>query len=124
MIHAICSLREGDCALLPHWISHYRALGVDKIHVTMDVRTCPWSEFEQYKHALDSAYYHISPTGLSDPDGYYDMQEENALKEVNPEAWVLRIDLDEFHEYPASLKDIVKAMESRNEWAVHGHFRD
>jgi hypothetical protein len=55
--------------------------------------------------------------------GHY---EEAALDDIGvpPDAFVLRLDLDEFHVYPIPIRDLVCLMEQRNKNAVMGFFRD
>jgi hypothetical protein len=107
-INAVVVLMDGEFGLLPHWVAHYRRLGVDRIIVAANTAGVPadgpWPE-----PADDLFLHRFAALDWSDFDQVKDAAEEAAMDAagVRPEDWTLRVDLDEFHEYPGPLRALL-----------------
>ena len=68
----------------------------------------------------------FSGDGPNPFDETKDHYEEEALKrfQVDGDAFVLHLDLDEFHVYPVPLRELVRTMEGKSKPALLGYFRD
>ncbi len=111
-----------DTPLIPHFLRHYAALGVDAILIA----------------AQDSVYKDVAAKAQGFPAfvdrvecSHFDcMQKLSFEKEMlarhgaGPDDFVIYCDIDEFHEYPAPLAEIVRGMAESDIAAVRGQYVD
>jgi Glycosyl transferase family 2 len=124
-VYAIASLYE-NADLLPHFLEHYARLGVHRILLV--VRTQEQDEvlsvaLEQAKSYSANVYW-FSAGRFADSDKAE--VEQFVLREnrVEPNDYVMHLDVDEFQEYPAPLFDIVATMNQADDWALRGWIVD
>jgi hypothetical protein len=127
-VYAVVTLRDGEYALLPYWLDHYARLGVGAFALCVNTEGVDPSGIPDatagikvpvYRHD-----YHSEDARLY--DGVKDEQEEAALAAAGakPEDWVMRVDLDEFHQYPTHLHDVLDDAEASGYDALSGHPRE
>lgn len=134
-IYALTTVYEG-LELLPHFLDHYTRLGVDEILVAVGYRHD--EDFLSGRHTARN----ILPQAISMCRGFparaypftYDQYSvrlnaplRRAIKAeagVQPDDWCLHADLDEFYTFPAPLRDIIRMMEVKNDWALAGWIID
>lgn len=111
--------------LLAHWVEHYRALGVSEIVAAVG---SPKGDLQ----FLDTVIALALPIRIA-PYTYgphYSMQKTwmmyAAARLLQPEdqTWMIYADVDEFHEYPAPLHELIEACERGAIDAVVGDFVD
>jgi hypothetical protein len=124
-VYAIASVYE-NVDLVPHFLAHYTRLGVHRILLV--VRTPHQGEIlsatlEQAKSYGANVYW-FSAARFADSDKA-DV-ERFVLREntVEPDDYVMHLDLDEFQEYPAPLSEIVATMNQADDWALRGWIVD
>jgi hypothetical protein len=124
-VYAIASLYE-NADLVPHFLAHYTRLGV---HCILLVVRTP-REDEILSTALEQAksyganVYWFNAARFADSDKA-DV-EQFVLREngVEPDDYVMHLDVDEFQEYPAPLFEIVATMNQADDWALRGWIVD
>lgn len=125
LVYAIVSVYD-NAELLPHFLSHYFELGVHRILVVVRSATrdelydAAMSEAECYPASV----YWFSATVFSDGDKADVEQGVLQANAVQPDDYVMHLDLDEFQEYPAPLSVIVQKMNAHNDWALRGWIVD
>jgi Glycosyl transferase family 2 len=124
-VYAIASLYE-NVDLVPHFLAHYTRLGVHRILLV--VRTPKQDDIlssavEQAKSYGANVYW-FSAARFADSDKAD--AEQFVLREtgLGPDDYVMHLDVDEFQEYPASLSEIVTAMNQADDWALRGWLVD
>lgn len=119
---------EGDLALLPHFLRHYRALGVDpaRMHIILN------SSGPEVP-CLNVARELLEKFGTSPPeiwiapytsDAMWAKRREIQTKVADPRDWVVSADVDEFHEYPETLRDILARCDRLGVNVIQGVFID
>lgn len=125
-IFAVCSIRNGGIELLPHWLEHYSKLGADRLLVGIfdDVPQASRAEIEQY--AQKWRFVSFKQTWNTHHELVHEEQRRSACRALGalPDTWILHTDLDEFHEFPAPLWQIVACAEADGTNAVNGNFMD
>jgi hypothetical protein len=124
-IFAITSVYD-EPGLLPHFLDHYTRLGVHRILIV--VRGA--ERDERYRRAVEWARRFPAEVSWFRSEFFADSDkaevESQVLRDAGVEAddYVMHLDLDEFHEYPAPLGEIVALMNRHDDWAVRGWFLD
>ena len=109
-----------DLPLLPHFIQHYYALGIDDIAITLQ-SSDNQANIKQATHICKS--FGIDPYDIW--IGEYTSQKMHdrrleAAQRLNPD-WIIHADIDEFHEWPDKPENILASTECN---AVQGVFVD
>lgn len=124
-VYATTTVYEG-LDLLPHWLDHYRKLGVDEIFVAAGHRK---HNNHWVVRAAQEACARFSAKVF--PFEYTVCHDDNNLavrkvlfSELPEDTWILHADLDEFHTYPVHLLDMIESMESRKMNALIGTILD
>jgi hypothetical protein len=125
LVYAVVSVYD-TAELLPHFLSHYSALGVHRILVV--VRSATRGELHDATEAEAARYpasvYWFPATLFSDSDKADVEQRVLQDNAVQLDDYVMHLDLDEFQEYPAPLSVIVSEMNAHNDWALRGWIVD
>lgn len=115
---------SGYCGeeLLPHFISHYQKLGIN--HLVVSARTLDFYESAKMS-ANDFVDIRYTPSEhFADSDkSLVELSILNGMN-LNPDDWIMHLDLDEFQEYPAPIPDIIDVMNKKNDWAIRGWIKD
>ncbi len=115
-----------DPGLLPHFLDHYTRLGVDRILVVVRTR----DRDDLFSRAVAQARSYPAEVSWFPSDYFADSDkadvEAMVLSDngVEPDDYVMHLDLDEFHEYPAPLATIVAEMNRHDDWALRGWLVD
>ena len=124
-VFAVVSIYD-NADLVPHFLSHYARLGVERILVV--VRTPAESDWVQQVRDCARNFPAIvqwfCAAKFADSDKSEVEQGVLANNGVGPDDYVMHLDLDEFHEYPAPLAEIVDLMNRRDDWAIRGWLLD
>jgi Glycosyl transferase family 2 len=125
-VFAVTSVYD-DPGLLRHFLAHYERLGVDRILIV--VRTpLPGALFAQARAATAIVRGAEASWFLCDcfADGEKAAVERDVLRAARaaPDDFVMHLDLDEFHEYPAPLPELVSALSRHRHWVVRGKMVD
>jgi hypothetical protein len=124
-VFAIVSMYENP-DLLSHFLAHYARLGVHQILVSVRSR----ERSELYDTALSHAAPFPARVYWSPSQRFADSDKANIEQSIlekngiEPDDYVMHLDMDEFHEYPASLVEIVRLMNQRGDWAIRGWMVD
>jgi hypothetical protein len=124
-VFAITSVYE-DSGLLPHFLDHYARLGVERIFLV--VRSLTPDELLQRTRRLCESY--PAEVAWYQCSHFEDIDkatvETRVLRQsgVDADDYVMHLDLDEFHEYPVPLQDLVRLMNRRRAKAVRGTMLD
>jgi hypothetical protein len=124
-VFAVVSMYDNP-ELLPHFLSHYTRLGVD--HTFVAVRSPLRDDF--YAMAVAAAQpfpatvFWYACERFADSDKADTEQLILQQNGVQPDDYVMHLDLDEFQEYPASLAAIVGSMNDNDDWALRGWIVD
>jgi hypothetical protein len=112
--------------LIPHFLSHYTRLGVREILIAVRAERTTALAMAVRDHAKSyPATVHCIPVStFADADKV--AVEDSILTQhsVQPDDYVMHLDLDEFQEYPAPLAEVVRLMNQRQELAISGRLLD
>lgn len=119
---------RSDLALLPHFLRHYRRLGVLPARMHLIVHS-PDPDATDLDAALTllSEFGTAAPEIWTDPytsDGMWTRRRETQAKVASPDDFVLTADVDEFHEYPEPLVRFLARCDRLGANAVQGVFVD
>ena len=117
-----------DLPLLPHFLAHYRRLGVapGDVHAILNA---PSPDDPRLAAALDT----MRGAGCAPPEVWTEPYTSGAMWErrralqdrvAPPDRWVLSADVDEFHEYPEPLPDFLGRCAALGADCVQGPFVD
>jgi Glycosyl transferase family 2 len=124
-VHAIVSVYD-TVDLLPHFLSHYAALGVHRLYVL--VRSAERGDLyhaaRQASAGHPASVYWFAARVFADSNKAGAEQQVLEENGVLPDEYVMHLDLDEFQEYPAPLSVIVREMNAHNDWALRGWIVD
>jgi hypothetical protein len=125
-IFAICSIRNGSIDLLPHWLDHYTKLGADQLLLGVLDDVSPTLRDEIARYADRWRFKCFGQTWRGPLESLHEQQRRSGCRLAGavPETWILHTDLDEFHEFPASLREITDAAEAMDIPVVLGWFLD
>lgn len=108
---------DQDLALLPFFLEHYRKLGVTQFFCsTLYNKVKPQKDLCVYPYGVDTTL-----------DIYSQMAEAirgMIRRHVFESEWYILADLDEFHEYPLELPDLIHRCEQRGKDCVLGEMVD
>jgi hypothetical protein len=125
-IFAIVSIRNGGVELLPHWLDHYSQLGCDEllIGVFSDVNPSVRAELDRCARHWSFRTFPQTWHGAVESEQYG--QRRTACRKAGalPDTWIIHTDLDEFHEYPAPLRQIADAAAEKNIRVITGNLID
>lgn len=131
MITLICTLEPARIGWLPQFVQHYRALGVERFLLTLQLEPAG-PALEQDRHraefretladlGIGTAFVWVhtwdGPSMAAD-------QRSLARAHVASSDWVVWCDLDEFQVYPEPLRDIVARCEADDVDYIRGIFID
>jgi hypothetical protein len=127
---ATVNLRGGDWDLLPHLLRHVHTLGVSTVVVTVNIFHTP--DHESIEHCAPDGLnlvigrYSLPDGGNTDDDRMEDQQRDRVLRclDITPRAWLMPLDLDEFHEYPATLAVILERADEMGIDVIKGRLID
>jgi hypothetical protein len=125
-VFAVCSIRNGGTDLLPHWLDHYSKLGVDRILVGIFDDVSPQARDQISEYAEKWEFTCFDQKWGSTQELAHEGQRQSACRAVGalPGTWIIHSDLDEFHEFPAPLSEIVAAARACDVNAISGHLLD
>ncbi len=97
-----------DIKLLPHWVRHYASFGFDRILVSVHRRP-EWSPtIVEDVQSIVSEYGGIVADVHEGQVMNLQMRRERMVERFcEPDDWVFMADLDEFHQYPVSPRELV-----------------
>jgi hypothetical protein len=125
IVYAIVSIYD-NIELLPHFLSHYAGLGVQRIFVAVrsTIRDRLYETAVAEAAQFPANVYWFPSKCFSDSDKADGEQLILQRNSVQPDDYVMHLDLDEFQEYPAPLATIVRLMNARSDWALRGWIVD
>jgi Glycosyl transferase family 2 len=125
-VFAVTSIRNGGIDLLPHWLEHYTKLGVDRILLGIfdDVPAANRDRIEEWSRRWPLTMFR--QTWKDQHELAHEEQRRSAcrLAGAGPETWIVHTDLDELHEFPAPLGEIIATCEVMDINTVSGEFLD
>lgn len=131
MIHLICTFEPARIHFLPQFIDHYRQLGVEVFHLSLQVE--PDVEPEEKARASHGAQETLLSRGLSllavlnCPFSAMALREHHnqiQLQSCQITDWIVWVDIDEFQIYPGSFQDSLRFAEENNLDYFWGRFVD
>jgi len=125
-VFAICSIRNGALDLLPHWLEHYTKLGADELLLGVFDDLSPTLRDEIARCADRWRFTCFTQTWNGIPESVNEWQRRSGCRQAGatPETWILHTDLDELHEFPAPLNEIIAAADGKGIAAVIGWLLD
>jgi inorganic pyrophosphatase len=125
-VFAVCTIRNGSVNLLPHWLEHYSKLGADRLLIAVVEPIDELYEKDIARCADRWTFERFSATKAMVQDTALDDLHRTILRQAGaqPEDWVLHTDLDELHEFPAPLRQIIATAAKRGIDAIVGNFLD
>ena len=108
---AIVSLRNGGLELLPHWLEHYQSLGCQRLLIGLfnDLQPATLEEIEACRQRWKFETFSQRWEGEGDEFQYAQRRTACRRAGAAPATWILNTDLDELHQFPASLAEIGRA---------------
>ena len=96
-----------DITLLPQFLSYYSQLGVDEFLINVTDESGDGSILDVCKHFLQHTRHVITNThsGRARWALQMEMAKRAQRRFCDTKDWILHVGLDEFHEYPAALRD-------------------
>ena len=118
---------DHDLPLLPHFVDHYRALGIRGGDMTVIVNTA-----NSQSPRLEQARHYLKTEGLRceewiapyTSDTMWEKRREVQIDQCSDDGWVLSADIDEFHRYPEPLPAFLLRCERLGVNVVQGVFVD
>jgi hypothetical protein len=119
---------EGELPLLPHFLRHYRGLGIDpaNMHVILNTEDAGSSRLGEAEDIL-RRFGAPPPRRWIAPYTSGDMWAERRRLQrdvAGPADFIVNADMDEFHAYPAPIGEVAAYLEKKGLNAVHGPFID
>jgi hypothetical protein len=124
-IFAIVSVYDNP-ELLPHFLSHYSRLGVDHIFVSIrtPIRNALYETAAAVAQCFPATIHWIACEQFSDSDKAEVEQVILRQNDVQPDDYIMHLDLDEFQEYPVPVIEVVRQMNVCDDWALRGWIVD
>jgi hypothetical protein len=131
MIGLITTLDVRRIMLIPHFVGHYRRMGVDRFHISLNVH--PDMENNLSKVAVDTANTVLRLMGLKMESVLLEKfdaatlrlhHNDIQLKYKHKYKAIVWADFDEFHEFPQPLSEIVDLMYFKDISVIGGKFVD
>ena len=112
MIYLLANIGgESAQSLLPHFINHYKKLGIEKFLIVVHGGIKPPGTVPQIKKMLSRFNIDVCKTWYGEySDGVKDTELKNKVlrENCNQKDWIINADLDEFQVYPKYLPDLLK----------------
>ncbi|MGB3712629.1 MAG: glycosyltransferase family 2 protein [Erythrobacter sp.] len=118
---------EHDLALLPHFVDHYRAVGVDPGHMIAILNSADENSAALERARRDCAEAGVAAEAWIAPytsDTMWEKRREVQARTCAEADWVLSADVDELHEYPEPLAIFLDRCESMGADVIQGVFID
>ena len=128
-VHLVsCVGVDTEYSHLPHFLAHYRSLGVPvrNMHITLNTDDAG-SPNLQHARALLDEHGVAAPTIWIAPytsESMWARRRAVQQEQVPPDHWVISADVDELHEYPAPLADFLEHCDARCVNCIQGVFID
>ena len=109
--------------LLPHFLDHYARLGVHRILVVArgeGVGDAARAAARPFPAAVED----VPAAVFADSDKAEVEQAVLRAHGLEPDDYVMHLDLDEFQQYPAPLAEVVRRMNEADDWALRGWIVD
>src|SRR5689334_6934876 len=118
-VFAVVSVYE-NVELVPHFLAHYTRLGVHRVLLPVRSRERDelYENVARHAEAFPASAYWFAADHFADADKSSAQALTLATNGVEPDDYVMHVDLDEFHEYPAPLPEIVRGMNQRGDRAL------
>lgn len=123
-----CVSAEHDLALLPHFLAHYRDLGIapGSMRPILNAAEPDAPGLDEARAIL--ARFGVSPSEIwiapYTSDTMWARRRELQAREARPTDWVISADVDELHEYPEPLGAFLNRCEALGVDCVQGVFID
>ena len=124
MLYLFSSIYD-DVTILPQFLAHYIALGVER--VVFNVNTYLDPSLPKRIAAFCEVWPVSIEATFSAPQTWAiqnRLRNSAQTKYMNDTDWALIADLDEFQEYPASLRSVIEACEQNAQSCIHGVLLD
>jgi hypothetical protein len=112
-------------ALLTAWVTHYRALGIERFHLAFHF---PEHVDPDRRHQVQAACRELGIVPAAVSDGpwheHTNPRLRDALRERAGDGWHLLADSDELHAFPAPLHEVIAAAEESETGTVGGLMLD
>lgn len=119
---------EDDLPLLGHFLAHYAALGVpcERMHFILQASCSGAPGLEAARdmlatHGISAAEIWIGPYTSGE---MWKRRQALQTRVADAHDWVISADIDEFHEYPAPLEDVLRKLEGDGVTVLQGPFID
>jgi len=120
----LCSVMGERVDILPHFIKHYKKLGVNEFHIIVHVPFQNHPFYQIATKALKKERLKAHSFYFGSCNGKICTQLLNNIKKHYPNDWFLIADQDEFQLYPKEIRKIIKDCERDNKNFVTGCFLD
>lgn len=119
---------ESDLPLLPHFLAHYRDLGIapGAAHVILNAPHKDHPGVARARAVL-AAFGHAPAEIWTDPytsAAMWDRRRAVQARVAARDDWIVNADMDEFHDYPAPLAEVLRWCAARDITCVQGPFID
>jgi hypothetical protein len=114
---------DRDLPLVPHFLEHYRNLGVERFLLILHARSADSIGLSNAKMTLERAGIEPAEIWITDSwnTGDNASHHRKVVSGLSPESWILSADIDEFHVYPETLPTFIKSISSEGYNCVKGH---
>ncbi len=120
----LCAVIGDNCDMLPHFIDHYRDLGVDEFHIILHAP--PGKDDFRAEALRIMTEKGIAPAQIY--EGGWDSRIStnliNGLKTQYPDDWFIVADSDELQIYEKPLRDVIKSAHDNGQTYITGSFVD
>ena len=126
-IHLItCVSLSYDLNLLSHFMKYYHHLGVDVSYIILHSPCHPPPLLMQQAKEIISSYTAKDYQWNNYYHGVIRQQMANSIiaNSITMDSWVISADIDEFQEYPVSLKKVIGYMEKKKFNVLYGMYFD
>jgi hypothetical protein len=117
---------ERDLALLPHFIEHYRRLGVSEFRLILHTRDAQSESLREALSLLQSLDLEPADVWVTQSwnTGANAERHRAIVADLPSDAWIVSTDIDEFHCYPVSLPEFTEQLGRDGYEVVRGRLTD
>ncbi|HTW94011.1 MAG TPA: glycosyltransferase family 2 protein, partial [Tepidisphaeraceae bacterium] len=123
-IFAVAAIRNGGLELLPHWVEHYRKLGADELVIVV-LGDAGRLDGQMKTIAAKHPFRRVDVQSSSeDSDAQRPQRQALAGCGAAADDWILWTDLDEFHEFPRPVHEMIRDASLHNCDLIGGFLLD
>jgi hypothetical protein len=120
----LCTVIGETTQMLPHYIEHYKSLGVNVFHPIVHLQSKNDPFYKNVTNVLDGYDIQIDEVHIGAWNGKIGTNLINSVLSKYPDEWIVVSDQDELQLYPHDLEKVIRDAECKNDQFITGCFLD